>query len=191
MKRAAVFAMVIVVIASAWTFLAAQSSPSGFQKASPEPIAPAPPQSPKYERERVPATAPQMHDRDRLTGPSVTPLQQRYVDLATKKARLMTEEQLQQAVNELDHDVHELDAWSKVDEVARQLREVIDKHPQTQAAEAARSALNVIEQSRSHGPLTEGKRYEREKLERRDKAESPFGASAPAPSGPETFGPKV
>jgi hypothetical protein len=67
--------------------------------------------------------------------------------------------------------VQELNAWSKVEESVRQLREVIDKNPQTQAAGAARSALEAIERHRSGRGFTEGKRYEREKLN-----QSPFGS---------------
>ena len=50
MKRAAVFAMVIVVIASAWTYLAAQSSPTTPQKAADETFAPPPTQGSKFNR---------------------------------------------------------------------------------------------------------------------------------------------
>jgi hypothetical protein len=60
----------------------------------------------------------------------------------------MTEEQLQQAVSEFDRDVDELNAWSKLEESARVLREVIDKHPQSRAAGTARSAVRIIEQGR-------------------------------------------
>jgi hypothetical protein len=153
MKRAAVFAMVIVVIASAWTYLAAQSSPTTPQKAADETFAPPPTQGSQFNRQSDPAAA-QSAAHDRSVAPPLTPLQQRYVDLATKKARLMTEEQLQQAVNEFDRDVNELNAWSKVEESARVLREVIEKHPQTRAAGTARSVIRIIEQGRSpNGPV--------------------------------------
>jgi TolA-binding protein len=133
MKRAAVFGMVVVVTASAWTYLAAQSSPTSAQKAFKEPVTSSAPQSPSF--------APQ-------ASTPLSPLQQRYIDLATKKARLMTEEQLQQSVNEFDRDVEELHAWSRVEESARVLREVIDKHPQSRAAATARSAIRIIDQGR-------------------------------------------
>jgi hypothetical protein len=134
MKRAAIFGIVVVVIASAWTYLAAQSSPR-----SPEVpfVEPSPPTA------QTPKLAPLPAE------PALTPLQQRYVELAAKKARLMTEEQLQQSVNELDRDVEELRAWSKVDESARALREVIEKHPQSRAAATARSAIRIIDHGRS------------------------------------------
>ncbi len=135
MKRAAVFGIVVAVIATTWTILVAQTSPvrvsSPAQQAAPDPIAAAPIPAP------VPAPSP------------LTPLQQRLVELSTKKARLMTEEQLQQAVNELDRDVEGLNAWGKIEDGARLLREVVENHPQTRAAEAAKSALKVIDQTRS------------------------------------------
>lgn len=155
MKRAAVFAMVAIVIASAWTILLAQSDSLKQNKAAKESVAlPAPsdpvpvPLAPRFERADAPAPqVPQAVDRPREA--ALTPLQQRYIDLATKKARLMTEEQLQQAVNELDRDVDELNAWSKLEQSARTLREVIEKHPQTRAAGTARSAIRIIDQGRS------------------------------------------
>jgi hypothetical protein len=147
MKRAAIFGMVIVVIATAWTYLAAQSSPTTPQKAADETFAPPPTQGSKFNRQSDPAVA-QSAAHDRSVAPPLTPLQQRYVDLATKKARLMTEEQLQQAVNEMDHQVDELNAWSKVEESARALREVIEKHPQSRAAATARSLIRIIDQGR-------------------------------------------
>ena len=49
----------------------------------------------------------------------------------------MTEEQLQQSVNQFDREVEELIAWSKIEESKRLLSDIVDKHPQTPAAEAA------------------------------------------------------
>jgi len=161
MKPAAVFGMVVVVTASAWTYLAAQSTPTSVQKALNEPAPPVAGPSPLPLKFAPQSSAP------------LTPLQQRYIDLATQKARLMNEEQLQQAVNQFDHDVQELNAWSKVEETARQLRELIDKHPQTRAAEAARSALEAIEKARPRPGFSAGKHFEREKFQ-----SSPFGAEA-------------
>jgi cell division protein FtsN len=135
MKRAAVFGIVVAVIVTTWTILVAQTSPvrvsSPAQQVAPDPVASAP----------IPAPV--------LALSPLTPLQQRFVELSTKKARLMTEEQLQQAVNELDRDVEGRNAWSKLEDGARLLREVVEKHPQTRAAEAAKSALKVIDQTRS------------------------------------------
>jgi hypothetical protein len=171
MKRAAIFGMVIVGIATAWTYLAAQSSPSAHPQAIPEPIAPALPQSSK-------AT---LSPSER----ALTPLQQRYVDLAAKKARMMSEEQLQQAVSELDRDVDELNAWTKVEESARALLDVVEKHPRSRAAGAARSAIRIIEQSRSpNGPVPDERFSPRPDPGPRP-AEQPFGAGAVGPKSPE------
>jgi hypothetical protein len=174
MKRAAFVAMIVVVIASGWTFLAAQSSPVVPQKTFPDGIA-------------VPAGPSAAALPVAVAGPAVdrpsplTPLQQRFVDLASKKARLMSEDQLQQAVNKLDQDVEELNAWSKVEESAKALREVVEKHPQSRAARAARAALQMIEENRSPFSLHPGKQYQREKFERQ-----PFDPpqTEPSPSQP-------
>ena len=161
MKRASIFGLVAIVIASAWTILLAQSSPLAssktFRDPAPPPVASAPAQG------VAPATAP------------LTPLQQRFIDLATKKARLMTEEQLQQSVNQFDRDVEELNAWSKIVETERLLRDIVDKHPQTPAAEAARSALKAIDENRNRPGFSAGKQYQREKVE---SGLSPIGAES-------------
>jgi hypothetical protein len=181
MKRTAIFGMFAAVVATAWTLLSAQSGPSNklpinklngnsrLQEPAPA-SAPAP-------------TVPVVVTHPVPSGP-LTPLQQRFVELSEQKARLMTEEQLQQALNHLDQEVQELNAWSKLEETARLLREVVEKHPQTKAAEAARSALNAIEQNRPEitplavprsqerhfDPPSKGRHYEREKI--------PFGSSS-------------
>jgi hypothetical protein len=134
MKRAAVFGMVVVVVASAWTILLAQSSPVVSSRTASDPGPPAT------------ASAPAQ-----LIGSPVaplTPLQQRFIDLATKKSRLMTEEQLQQSVNQFDRDVEELNAWSKIEESEKLLRDIVDKHPQSRAAATARAAIQIIDQGR-------------------------------------------
>jgi hypothetical protein len=169
MKRAAIFGMVVVVIALAWTYLPAQSTWSAQPSSS---------STPATVKAAVPAagaSAQGLVAAPPQTQPPLNLLQQRYVDLATKQARLMTTAQLEHAVSQLDIEVQELNAWSKVEETARQLHEVIDKHPQTQAAEAARSALKVIEENR----YTAGKQHEKERPHDREKFErSPFGAES-------------
>ena len=174
MKRAAVFGMVVVVTASAWTYLAAQPNPTSAQRAFKEPVTSSAPQSPSF--------APQ-------ASTPLSPLQQRYIDLATKKARLMTEEQLQQSVSELDRDVEELHAWSRVEESARVLREVIDKRPQSRAAATARSAIRIIDQGRPPNSA-EGAGPSRltptldQKFERQPERDAPFGTPPADPLTP-------
>jgi hypothetical protein len=178
MKRAAVFGIVVAVIATTWTLLVAQTSPVRVNspmpaQAAPEPIRPVPIVDPTAAPlGQVPAQSP------------LTPLQQRFVELSTKKARLMTEEQLQQAVNALDRDVEGLNAWSKIEDSARQLREIVEKHPQTRAAKAAESALKIIEENRSNLSPSAG-----DKFETPSPNVSPFGAdserTAPGPHDPK------
>jgi len=161
MKRVSISGMVVLVIASAWTILLAQSSPVASSKTSldpgPQPLASAP-----------------AHGVALAAAP-LTPLQQRFIDLATKKARLMTGEQLQQSVNQFDREVEELIAWSKIEESKRFLSDIVDKHPQTPAAEAARSALKVIE-NRSNPGFSTGRQHQREKLD--SDQLSPFGTES-------------
>ena len=70
MKRMSISGMVVLVIASAWTILLAQSSPVASSKPS---LDPAPPVASATAPGVAPATAP------------LTPLQQRFIDLATKR----------------------------------------------------------------------------------------------------------
>lgn len=165
MKRVAFFGALVVVVASAWTILHAQTRRSTARDAFASAQA-----------------APPTFDRDAGRN-GLTPLRHRFVELSTRKARLMTEEQLQQAVNELDRDVDGLNAWSKIEAGARLLREVVEKHPRTKAAEAAKSALKAIEERRQ---ATEpvGPREERN--------EDPFvprpPQNPPVPGGPKLPG---
>ena len=147
MKRAAVFGMVVLVIASAWTYLAAQSTPTSAPPKAPAPLPGAAPQT--FDDARPQSSA--RFDRDQSS--PTTPLQQRYIELATKKSRLMTEEQLQQSVNDLDREVEELHAWARVEESAKILREVIEKHPQSRAAASARAAIRIMEQGHTNAPV--------------------------------------
>jgi len=162
MKRAAVFGIVVAVIVTTWTFLVAQTTPSKLKS----PIVGARPETFAEPQTSGAASSP------------LTPLQQRFVELSTKKARLMTEEQLQQAVNELDRDVEGLNAWSKIEDSARLLREVVEKHPQTRAAEAAKAALKMIERNQPRLTPTPDPKFERLSPDN-----SPFG-QPPADPGP-------
>jgi hypothetical protein len=134
MKRAAFFGMVAAAIVLTGTFLAAQSAPGGKHE-----VLPGAP---------VPAQAPPVVAANPGSSGLLTPLQQRFMELSAKKAKLLTEEQLQQAVKNLDREVEGLNAWSKLEEAARLLREVEEKHPQTKAAEVANSALGIIDRNR-------------------------------------------
>jgi hypothetical protein len=139
--------MVVVVVVSAWTFLAAQSGPvAGTPKiATPFVAAPAAP-VPAAIPGRSPARA---RGFDRDANRPMTPLQQRYLELSKKKARLMTEEQLQQAIDEMNRELEEAHAWAKVEESARLLQQVIESHPRSKAADTARAALKLIQENRA------------------------------------------
>jgi hypothetical protein len=77
------------------------------------------------------------------------PIRQRFIELSKKKAYALNEEQLKREVEGMEKEVKELEAWAKADEAVRLLHEVILKHPNTKAAEAANAAIQVIEGQRS------------------------------------------
>jgi len=167
MKRAAFFGMVAAAIVLTGTFLAAQSAPGGKHE-----VLPGAP---------VPAQAPPVVAANPGSSGLLTPLQQRFMELSAKKAKLLTEEQLQQAVKNLDREVEGLNAWSKLEEAVRLLREVEEKHPQTKAAAVANSALGIIARNRppvAPFPDPMGRRVGEKSPE---PLESPLGKSQEAP----------
>ena len=194
MKRAVLVGVFAAVMATAWTFLAAQQGPSPSFKA---PI-PGVPQTFGPEHAEPPVAVPPASANtqqptvgfSRAVEPppasSLSPLQQRFIELSAKKARSLNPEQLQKAINELDQEVIELNAWSKVEEGARILRDVAEKSPQTPAGRAAKAALQIIDQNHSRenmvprpddaGPI--GRHHEKEKF-------------SPAPESKDTPGPQV
>jgi hypothetical protein len=139
-KRAMLLGVFAAIVATAWTFLAAQQGPS---RPSPTPPLQTDRDAP------LPAHPPEPVAVVPAAASPLSPLQQRFIELSTKKANSLNAEQLQKAVNELNEEVEGLNAWSKVDEGARVLRDVADKSPQTAAGRAAKAALRIIEQYRS------------------------------------------
>ncbi len=77
------------------------------------------------------------------------PVRQRFIELSKKKAYALTEEQLKHEVESMEAEVRELEAWAKAQEAMRLLHEVIEKHPNTKAAETANAAIQLIEQGRN------------------------------------------
>ncbi|HEX4073534.1 MAG TPA: hypothetical protein VHX68_20310, partial [Planctomycetaceae bacterium] len=173
MKRAVLMGVFAAIMATAWTFLAAQ------QGQSPNLKQPIPTLAPTYGAERVTPSTAEPGARPPLAEPvvaapaaesSLSPLQQRFIELSTRKARSLKEEQLQKLVNDLNEEVEGLNAWSKVDEGARVLRDVADKSPQTPAGRAAKAALRILDQYRSNNELVPdpdhgvGRQHERERF---------------------------
>ncbi len=72
-------------------------------------------------------------------------LRNQFLELSKKKAQLLKEAELKREIQLLERQIPELEAWSKADEAARLLHEVIEKHPDTQAAKSAQQAIRVIE----------------------------------------------
>ncbi len=77
------------------------------------------------------------------------PIRQRFIELSRKKAYALTEEQLKHEVETMEAEVRELEAWAKAQEAVKQLHEVMEKHPNTKAAETANAAIQLIEQGRN------------------------------------------
>jgi hypothetical protein len=159
-KRAAILGVFAAVMATAWTFLVAQQGQSqNFKEPKPalSPTFGAEPPGPPVAGPATPAKTPQFIRAD--LGPveapptPLSPLQQRFIELSTRKARSLKEEQLQKLVNDLNEEVEGLNAWTRVEEGARVLRDVADKSPQTPAGRAAKAALRIIEQFRSSNEL--------------------------------------
>ena len=72
-------------------------------------------------------------------------LRNQFVELSKKKALLMKEPELNREIQLLERQIPELEAWAKADEAVRLLHEVIEKHPNTQAAKSAQEAIQLIE----------------------------------------------
>jgi uncharacterized protein YqgV (UPF0045/DUF77 family) len=76
------------------------------------------------------------------------PIRQRFLELSKKKAAALNEEELKREVESMETEVRELEAWVKVQQAVRQLHEVVNKHPNTKAAETANAAIQLIEERR-------------------------------------------
>jgi hypothetical protein len=207
-KRAAILGVFAAVMATAWTFLAAQQGQSSNFKE------PKPALSPTYGANPpgLPAVGPAASaktpqfiraDLGPVEAPPtpLSPLQQRFIELSTRKARSLKEEQLQKLVSDLNEEVEGLNAWTRVEEGARVLRDVADKSPQTPAGRAAKAALRILEQSRSSNELVPDpehgavRRYMREKItpepEPKDTPNPPVDKTEHPFDTPSTSPPKV
>jgi hypothetical protein len=72
-------------------------------------------------------------------------LRDEYLELLRKKADLMTQEEIIQSLQELQAEIAELEAGRKLDHIAAQLRELIDAHPESIAAQRAQAMLNGLQ----------------------------------------------
>jgi hypothetical protein len=72
-------------------------------------------------------------------------LRSRYSELSKKKAQLMKEDQLKREIETLERQIPELEAWAKAEEAVQLLREVVEKHPNTEAAKSAQTAIELIQ----------------------------------------------
>jgi hypothetical protein len=122
-----------------------------------------------------------------------SPMRQRFIELSKKKAYSLTEEQLKREVETMEGQVRELEAWAKAQEAVRLLHEVVEKHPNTKASEAASAAIQLIEQRRN--PLTPTPDpgpgpFDSQRLDR-PAAQRPFDDMRSAPRGrvPPATGP--
>ncbi len=104
-----------------------------------------------------------------------SPIRRRFLELSKKKALALTEEQLKHEVERMEGEVRELEAWAKAQEAVRLLQDVIEKHPNTKAAETANAAIQLIEQQRSVTPFSPEKLFERASRPQRRPDEPTFG----------------
>jgi uncharacterized protein YqgV (UPF0045/DUF77 family) len=93
------------------------------------------------------AQSPALSD-NKLETLGANPIRQRFLELSKKKAAALNEEELKREVESMETEVRELEAWAKVQQAVRQLHEVVDKHPNTKAAETANAAIQLIEERR-------------------------------------------
>jgi len=96
----------------------------------------------------VPQAQPSAHS-DTFEPLDANPVRQRFLELSRKKAQALNEEELKREVESMETEVRELEAWAKVQQAVRQLHEVVDKHPNTRAADTANKAIQLIEERRS------------------------------------------
>jgi hypothetical protein len=72
-------------------------------------------------------------------------LRDEYLELLRRKAELMTDEQILQSLRQLQTDIVELEAGRKLDRIAAQLRELIEAHPESIAAQRAQAMLSGLQ----------------------------------------------
>jgi hypothetical protein len=94
------------------------------------------------------AQPPALSDNNKLETLDANPIRQRFLELSKKKAAALNEEELKREVESMETEVRELEAWVKVQQAVRQLHEVVNKHPNTKAAETANAAIQLIEERR-------------------------------------------
>jgi hypothetical protein len=142
MKRSLLIVIVagITVSAGAWLFAqSAKAPPVGDDLLAPKQdkrlIAPSTAKPDDF------ASTPQL----KTTTVEAINLRNQFIELSKKKAQLMKEPQLKREIEALEREIPELEAWAKAQEAVQILREVIEKHPNTKAAESANAAIQLIE----------------------------------------------
>jgi ribosomal protein L31E len=126
---------------SAIPFGTFESSHGTFDPSQPQPAqSPAQPSQPTAKPEGF-TSSPSL----KTTTVEAINLRNRYIELSKKKALLMQEDQLKREIETLERQIPELEAWAKAEEAVRLLREVIEKHPNTEAAKCAQSAIELIQ----------------------------------------------
>jgi hypothetical protein len=126
-------------------------------------------------------------------------LRNRFIELSKKKAQLMKEPQLKREIEALEREIPELEAWARAQEAVEILRDVIEKHPNTKAAQSANAAIRLIQErgdarfipgtlERAPVPVPGDSfrpRFEGEiKPTPHDSGPSPFGSDGSRPAAP-------
>jgi ribosomal protein L31E len=165
---------IVVLGILAWTQAALLAqSPKGESPKLPPTLVPTPPTTapfgtagpanPAFGDSPAPIASAQLLD--------ASPIRQRFLELSKKRARALTEEQLKHEIEMMEKEVNELEAWAKAEHAVRMLHEVVEKHPNTKAAEAANGAIRLIQEQRAAS------------IQRREDVFEPKGFEAPPNRG--------
>ncbi len=147
MKRSLLIVIIAGITLSSGAWLVAQTDKS-----------PPPPDLQNTSSAPTSATQPSVKPDDLLSSPvplktttvELNNLRNRFVELCKKKSLMMKDPQLKREIEALEAEIPELEAWAKADEAVQLLHEVIEKHPNTQAAGSANAAIELI-QRRARG----------------------------------------
>ena len=70
-------------------------------------------------------------------------IRQQYVELLRRKAELMSEERIAEAISQLKTEISHREAAQKLETITDELHTLVESHPQTRAAERAKRMLAV------------------------------------------------
>jgi hypothetical protein len=133
MKRILLLSAVIGILASATRFLAGQSEgPNMLQSVA------------------GPSTT--LKEHIGIKEGAFEPLQQRFLNLSIKKARLMNQDELRKSIDEMERELDARSAAAQLEQAKKMLATIVERHAGTEAAKLAQAALDVMEVQRTSQP---------------------------------------